>query len=206
LRTIGGTGAGGKAPRGDSDARREPLLVGLARRQLLLWRQLGAVHVADEARARPARAVGATLDAADHVERARALHLLRRQAHHPIGRDLGGQLSLGGEPLVALDDALHLRDGELARVLAAEPAVARARARISAARDRAEPPAAPQIGLATRVSRAPSRARLELRLERLERLGDPPLDLGRDDLGELFGDAIDHRAQRQLLVLQRHER
>src|SRR5215470_17693930 len=97
----------------------------LARNPLLLGRQLGPVLIADEPRSRTPRAVGAAFHPAAHVERAASARRLRRQADDALGRHRRRQLALGGQTAVALQDALLLARGKLARVLTAEPAVAR---------------------------------------------------------------------------------
>src|SRR5579859_5546520 len=116
-----------------------PRVPALPRRALLVGRKLGPVRIADEPRARPARAVGAPFHAAAHVQRAPRPLLLGRQPDDALGRNRGGQLALGSEPAVALENALLLRGRKLARVLPAEPAVARPRSGLAAAGHRAEP-------------------------------------------------------------------
>src|SRR5262249_12826097 len=110
----------------------------LARLALLVGRELRAMQIADEPGARPARSIRAPLDAAAHVEAAPGPRRLGRQAHDPLSGNGRGQLPLAGEALVALQDALLGGGRQLPGVVAAEPAVARARARLAAAGHRAE--------------------------------------------------------------------
>src|SRR5438132_228969 len=137
--------------------RRGALLPGvpaLAGRALFLRAQLRAVLIANEPDPRAARAVQASFDAAAHVQRTPGARRLRRKANDPLCGNRRGKLAFRREPPIALQDALLLRRGELARVVLAEPAVARAGARLSAAGDRAPPPLPPPRASARRPALA----------------------------------------------------
>src|SRR5438270_9567440 len=89
-----------------------PRVPAVARRPLLFGGQLGPVLVADEARPRTARTVGAALDAAAHVERAARPRRLGRKPHDALRGHRRGQLAFRRQPAVALEDALLLGGGK----------------------------------------------------------------------------------------------
>ena len=113
---------------------------------------LGPMLIADESRARPARPVGAPVHPAGHVQRAPRARGLRRQADDALRGDRRGELALCRQAPVALEDALLLRGRQLARVLLAEPPVARPRAGFPAARHGTEAARAPPVETAARNS------------------------------------------------------
>src|SRR5216684_2803830 len=174
----------------------DPRVPALARQPLLLGRQLGAVLVADESGPRPARAVRAAFHAAAHVERAPRARLLGRQADDPLRRHGGGQLALGSQAAIALEDALLLDGGELPGVLLAEPAIAWAGPWLAATRDRAEPARAPSVGALHAAGLG--------NLEASERRRHLRLDLRGDGRGQLAGEMIYERAKGAVLGSLRH--
>src|SRR3989475_656535 len=88
-----------------------------------------------------------------------------------------------------------LRRGELARVVLAEPAVAGAGARLSAAGDRAQPPRAPAVEMDARAA---------AHLNPGQRRGHLLFHLARDDGGQLAREPVDDRAKRRIPCLICH--
>src|SRR5437870_4458307 len=172
-----------------------PRVPALAGRALFLRAQLRAVLIADEPDPRAARAVQASFDAAAHVQRTPGARRLRRKANDPLRGNRRGKLAFRREPPIALQDALLLRRGELARVVLAEPAVARAGARLSAAGDRAQPPRAPAVEMAALAGShlAPGTRR-----------GHLLFHLARDDGGQLAREPVDDRTKRRIPCLICH--
>src|SRR2546425_1232851 len=167
----------------------------LAGRALFLRAQLRAVLIADEPDPRAARAVQASFDAAAHVQRTPGARRLRRKANDPLCGNRRGKLAFRREPPIALQDALLLRRGELARVVLAEPAVARAGARLSAAGDRAQPPRAPAVEMDARAA---------AHLDPGQRRGHLLFHLARDDGGQLAREPVDDRTKRRIPCLICH--
>src|SRR5437016_4611555 len=172
-----------------------PGVPALAGRALFLRAQLRAVLIANEPDPRAARAVQASFDAAAHVQRTPGARRLRRKANDPLRGNRRGKLAFRREPPIALQDALLLRRGELARVVLAEPAVARAGARLSAAGDRAQPPRAPAVEMDARAA---------AHLDPGQRRGHLLFHLARDDGGQLAREPVDDRTKRRIPCLICH--
>src|SRR5438132_14024513 len=182
----------GRGRRRSAPLPRVPALPG---RALFLRAQLRAVLIAHEPDPRAARAVQASFDAAAHVQRAPRPRRLRRKADDPLRRDRRGKLAFRREPAIALEDALLFRRGELARVVLAEPAVARACARLSAAGDRTQPPGAPAVEMDARTA---------THLDAGQGRGHLLFHLARDDGGQFAREPVDDRAKRRIPCLICH--
>src|SRR2546428_892822 len=172
-----------------------PRVPALPSRALFLRAQLRAVLIADEPDPRAARAVQASFDTAAHVQRAPRPRRLRRKADDPLRRDRRGKLAFRREPAIAFEDALLFRRGELARVVLAEPAVARACARLSAAGDWTQSPGAPAVEMDARTA---------THLDAGQGRGHLLFHLARDDGGQFAREPVDDGAKRRIPCLICH--
>src|SRR5437763_1888995 len=182
--------------RGDGIAALLPGVPPLARGALFIGAQLGAVLIADEPGARAAGPVRAPFHAAAHVEGPARPRRLGGKPHDALRGPRRGKLAFRLQSAVALEDAALLGRGKLARVLLAEPPVARSGPRLPAAGHRAEPPRTPAV--------EPHPPGCAADLHARKRGGYLLLHLPGNDRGQLAREPIDHRAKRRILRLICH--